>query len=78
LELYQRLLGEEHPDVASSFNNLALLYSDQGRYTDAEPLYIKALEIAERSLGVNHPNTITIRENLQFLRDNRQSYNSEQ
>jgi len=78
LELRQRLLGEEHPDVATSFNNLANLYSSQGRYTEAEPLLLKALEIAERSLGVNHPNTITIRENLQFLRDNRQSYNSEQ
>ncbi|KAB8331292.1 tetratricopeptide repeat protein, partial [Scytonema tolypothrichoides VB-61278] len=50
----------------------------QGRYTDAEPLYIKALEIASLRLGENHPNTITLRENLQFLRDNRQSYNSEQ
>ncbi|WP_414587776.1 tetratricopeptide repeat protein [Scytonema sp. PCC 10023] len=78
LELYQRLLGDEHPNVAQSYNNLAYLYHSQGRYTEAEPLYIKALEIAERSLGENHPNTITFRENLQLLRDNRQSYNSEQ
>jgi tetratricopeptide (TPR) repeat protein len=73
LELRQRLLGEEHPDVAQSYNNLAELYSSQGRYTDAEPLLLKALEIAERSLGDNHPNTITIRESLKNLRDNRQS-----
>ncbi|MBP5978025.1 tetratricopeptide repeat protein, partial [Brasilonema sp. CT11] len=59
-----------HPDVAASYNNLARLYFPQGRYTEAEPLHIKALEIAERSLGVNHPNTITFRKNLQFLRDN--------
>ncbi len=78
LQLRQRLLGEEHPSVATSYNNLASLYKSQGRYTDAEPLLLKALEIAERSLGVNHPNTITFRKNLQFLRDNRQSNNSEQ
>ncbi|KAB8318275.1 tetratricopeptide repeat protein, partial [Tolypothrix campylonemoides VB511288] len=66
-------LGEEHPDVASSYNNLALLYSSQGRYTEAEPLLLKALEIAERSLGDNHPNTITFRENLKYLREHPQS-----
>ena len=35
-----------------------------------EPLYIKALKIAERSLGVNHPNTITIRKNLDICQNN--------
>ncbi|MBR8839097.1 MAG: tetratricopeptide repeat protein [Stigonema ocellatum SAG 48.90 = DSM 106950] len=41
----------------------AKLYDSQGRYSEAEPLYIKALKVAERSLGVNHPNTIAIRKN---------------
>jgi len=57
LELLQRLLGEEHPHVAASYNNLAEVYKSQGRYSEAEPLYIKALEIAELSLGVGHPKT---------------------
>ena len=64
-------LGQEHPDVATSLNNLANLYSSQGRYAEAEPLYQEALKIAEGHLGVNHPNTITIRENLQSLREQR-------
>ncbi|MEH2310839.1 MAG: tetratricopeptide repeat protein, partial [Nostoc sp.] len=72
LAMRKRLLGDEHPDVASSLNNLAFLYDSQGRYSDAEPLYIEALEIAEKRLGANHPNTITIRENLEDLRRNRQ------
>ncbi|WP_292761209.1 tetratricopeptide repeat protein, partial [Nostoc sp. NOS(2021)] len=70
LELRQRLLGEEHPDVASSYNNLAGLYHSQGRYSDAEPLYKKALSIAELSLGIDHPSTATIRKNLKWLGDN--------
>ncbi|MEH2141570.1 tetratricopeptide repeat protein [Nostoc sp.] len=45
----------------------------QGRYSDAEPLCIEALEIAEQRLGANHPKTITYRENLEALRRNRQS-----
>ena len=62
----KRLLGTEHPDVALSLDNLAGLYYSQGRYAEAQPLYQEALKIAEGQLGVNHPNTITIRENLQF------------
>ena len=34
LKIRQQVLGAEHPDVASSLNNLALLYKSQGRYTD--------------------------------------------
>ncbi|MEQ8386704.1 MAG: tetratricopeptide repeat protein [Coleofasciculus sp. A1-SPW-01] len=69
LELYKRLLGDDHPDVASSLNNLAYLYSSQGRYGEAEPLYQQALELCKRLLGDDHPNTITVRENLQRMRE---------
>ncbi|MGI2909795.1 tetratricopeptide repeat protein, partial [Tolypothrix sp. VBCCA 56010] len=55
LQLTQRLLGEEHPDVAMSYNNLALLYESQGRYSEAEPLYQKALQLYQRLLGEEHP-----------------------
>ena len=42
-----------------SLNNLALLYRDQGRYADAEPLYKRALAINEKALGPDHPNVAT-------------------
>ncbi|QFS46551.1 tetratricopeptide repeat protein [Nostoc sphaeroides CCNUC1] len=45
------------------------IYKSQGRYSEAEPLYIQALDICERQLGVNHPNTVTVREGLAYLRD---------
>ena len=54
-------MGEDHPDVASSLNNLAALYHSQGRYEKAEPRFLQALKIAEQALGKNHPNTNTIR-----------------
>lgn len=34
----EKALGPDHPDVATSLNNLADTYSDQGRYADAEAL----------------------------------------
>ena len=62
-------LGDDHPDVATSVNNLALLYYNQGRYEEAEPFLLQALELCERVLGSNHPNTVTFRNNLAYLRE---------
>ena len=56
--------GNDHPTVASSMNNLALLYQAQGRYGDAEPLYAEALGIARQRLGESHPNPQTIEASL--------------
>jgi len=39
------------------------LYQSQGRYPEAEPLYSKALQICEQSLGIAHPTTMTVRGN---------------
>jgi len=47
LELAERQLGPEHPDVATSLNNLAELYREQGRYAQAEPLQKRALAIVD-------------------------------
>ena len=54
--------------MANSLNNLAALYYSQGRYTEAEPLYLEALDLFKLLLGDNHPNTKTCRNNLQRLR----------
>ena len=35
--------GSPHPLMALSLNNLAVLYKDQGKFTQAEPLYERAL-----------------------------------
>jgi tetratricopeptide (TPR) repeat protein len=69
LALLQKLLGDDHPDVAFSLNNLAELYYSQGKYKEAEPLYEQALNIFEQRLGVDHPHTIIVRGNLEHLRN---------
>jgi hypothetical protein len=53
--------------TATDFNNLALLYDNQGRHAEAEPLYTRALRIWEKVLGPEHPNTLTVRENYETL-----------
>jgi tetratricopeptide (TPR) repeat protein len=48
LEMQEKALGPEHPDVAGCLNNLAGLYDSQARYERAEPLYVRALTILGR------------------------------
>ena len=57
LEIFQRVLGKEHPDTATSYNNVAYILDAQGRYEKAEPLYRKGLEIRQRVLGEEHSDT---------------------
>jgi tetratricopeptide (TPR) repeat protein len=65
--LLGRLKVNDSPDLAISLDRLAGLYYHQGRYSDAEPLYLRALVINEQQLGANHPNTATSLNNLASL-----------
>ncbi len=53
--------------MATSLNNLAVLYQAQGKYTEAEPLYKRALAITEKALGPEHPTMATTLENYATL-----------
>jgi len=67
IEIDKRSLPEDHPSLATDLNNLAGLYESQGRYDEAEPLYLEALRICDRTLGSEHPNTVTVRENFTYF-----------
>ena len=60
-------MGNDHPDVAQSLNNLANLYSDTGRYQEAEPLLKEALAIRRKRLGNDHPSVAQSLNNLAVL-----------
>ena len=59
LAIRQRILGNDHPDVAVSLDNLAVLYHTQGRYSEAETLYLQSLEMLKHLLGEEHPGVAT-------------------
>jgi tetratricopeptide (TPR) repeat protein len=48
-------------------NNLALLYQAQGKYSEAEPLFKRALAIKEKALGPEHLSVATTLENYAAL-----------
>src|SRR5205814_2374762 len=64
--LYKKLLGEEHPLTATSYNHLANNLSAQGKYAEAEVGYRRALALRRKLLGEEHPDTATSYNNLAF------------
>ena len=53
--------------MATSVNNLGLLYYNQGQYAQAEPLLNRSLAIMEKALGPDHPDVAVSLENLAAL-----------
>ena len=74
LEVSRRVLGEEHPNTLGTMNNLAQIYGFQGKYGEAETLYIKVQEVARRTLGEEHQNTLITMSNLATIYQNEGKY----
>ncbi|NQW01291.1 MAG: tetratricopeptide repeat protein [Rhodospirillales bacterium] len=67
LQILEKRLGKNHPDVATALNNLALLHYSRGNYDAAEPLYKRSLAIDEQTLGIDHTGVATDLNNLALL-----------
>jgi len=57
-------LGQEHPDVANTLNNLAIVCEIREKPEEAERCYRRAFAIATGALGPDHPFTVTSGNNL--------------
>jgi tetratricopeptide (TPR) repeat protein len=60
--------------LATSLNNLANLYYNQGKYSEAEPLYLDALEMTKRLFTGDHPDVASSLNNLALLYHNQGKY----
>ncbi len=69
LEIRKRQLGADHPDVASSLFNLAVLYHHMQRHSEAMTLIQRAIQIYQQTLGSDHPNTQNAKNSLAYLRE---------
>jgi tetratricopeptide (TPR) repeat protein len=67
VRVYERAFGEDHPNVATALNNLAVLLQTTNRLAEAESLMRRALSIDERSFGKDHPKVATALNNLAQL-----------
>ena len=76
MELRQReaLYGPNHPNLADSLSNLAILYNQSGAYDKAQPLYERALRIYETAHGPAHPDVAHTLTDLAVLHLEQASY----
>ena len=51
----EKMLGAEHPLTATTLHSLAGVYSETGRYGEAEQLYDQVCAIYEKKLGAEYP-----------------------
>jgi len=66
--LQETTFGPEHPDLASTFNNLAIVCEKENKLADAGEFYRRAFAIASASLDSDHPLVLTSRDNLDEFR----------
>jgi tetratricopeptide (TPR) repeat protein len=67
LDLRRQAFGEDHPDTATAMQNLAVLFAQTGKASQAEPLFAKALEVRRRVLGEEAPLTLSSLSSLASL-----------
>ena len=67
-------LGEAHPDIAKILSNLAYANWLKERYSDAEMLYLKALELNKQLLGEEHPVVASNLNDLAYLYESEGRY----
>src|SRR5262245_25051852 len=67
LEIRERMLEPDHPDVIQAINALATIHYYKGEYSKAEPLFQRALAIREKSLGPEHTEVAQSLNNLANL-----------
>jgi CHAT domain-containing protein len=67
LAIYEKSLGLEHPDIARSLNNMALIYFSMEDHAKALPFNERALSIHEKSNGHKHPDTAISINNLALI-----------
>jgi len=74
LDIRKKVLGEDDPDLAETFNDFAGLYKAQGKYEKAEEFYNTALNIEKKVLGEDHPGLATTIGNLGLLYQDQGKY----
>ena len=59
-----KIFGEQQKHYAISLHNLGFAYYKQGKYNQAEPLFVRSLAIKQRLLGPKHSEVAVALNNL--------------
>ena len=75
MNMRKKLLGEKHPHTLLSMGNLAVTYSNQGRWNEAEQLEVQVMNMRKELLGEEHPDTLLSMGNLAVTYSNQGRWN---
>lgn len=65
--VFEKVHGRQHPLVAASLNNQAVLYAIQGKYDGAVPLFDGARDVYRAALGPDDPHVAGVQGNLMVI-----------
>ena len=66
LKIRKKVLPENHPDIATSYNDMGLAYGALGEYKKELECCLKALAIQEKVLPENYPDIATLYNNVGY------------
>jgi hypothetical protein len=64
METRKTKLGADYPSTLASIANLALTFSNQGRWEEVEKLFIQVIETRKTKFGADYPDTLASMANL--------------
>ncbi len=65
LEIEQKTLLSNHPDLATTYKNIAVIYEKMKEYSKSLSPYERTLDIKQRLLPPNHPSLQDVRESIE-------------
>ncbi|CAF4511448.1 unnamed protein product, partial [Rotaria sp. Silwood2] len=74
LDIKEKTVPQNLPDLASSYNNIGNVYAKTGEYSKALLYYEKDLKISQKTLPPNHPDLAASYNNIGLVYDNMGEY----
>ena len=65
----RKTLPANHPHLATSFNNIGLVYTNIGEYSKALSSYETALDMQKKTLPANHPHLSMVQESIDAVKE---------
>ncbi|CAF1218191.1 unnamed protein product [Adineta steineri] len=68
LEIFQKTLPSNHPDLATSYNNIGWVYRNMKDYSKTLSYYERALNIWQCALPSTHPHIKNVKNSIEIVK----------
>ena len=70
LEMNLKSLPGDHPDIANSYTNIALIHEEKREWKEALNLFEKALRIRQHAFSSQHPDVLKVQADIERVSAN--------